>query len=136
MYNVKLWVHVCVLFVFHDCNWYTFGKNVYLGISIIYIYTGWPIKKWKGILPTLCGCTITGMHYNWYQRMRPLLRKMTTKISNFGWFSSLFSRAHFVRQRRGPKCRCEWMPFQLATVVNSIPFNFINGHCNKWVSSV
>ena len=51
-------------------------------------------------------------------------------------FSSLFSRAHFVRQCRGPKFSLfsltytsEWMPFHLATVVNSNLFNLVNAHC-------
>ena len=28
------------------------------------------------------------------------------------------------------------MPFRLATVVNSNPFNFVNAHCYEWDSSV
>ena len=61
---------------------------------------------------------------------------------NFSWekryqdqqflFRSLFSRAQFVRQCRGPSfpfsawTGCEWIQFRLATVVSSDPFNFVN----------
>ena len=48
------------------------------------------------------------------------------------WFSRLFSRALFVRQCRVQNLslfrlnyRREWMPFRLATVVSSNPFNFV-----------
>ena len=46
-------------------------------------------KNWNGILPTICGCN------NWYQCM-------WYQDHQF-WFSSLFPRAHFVRQCQDPK---------------------------------
>ena len=57
------------------------------------------------------------------------------------WFSSLFSRAHFVSNVESPKFPLfslisKWMPFWLATVVSSNPFNFVNADYYEWVSGV
>ena len=59
-------------------------------------YTGWPRKKWDGILPAIGGCN------NWYQCIWVIFSWEKWYQNQPFWFSSLFSRAHFVRQCRGP----------------------------------
>ena len=91
--------------------------------------TGWPRKNGTAYFPQYVDA-ITGISV--WEATSP--EKNDTKISNFGSISSLFSRAHFVRQCWGPKfflfseTRAKEMPFRLAIVVSSKPINLINAH--------
>ena len=62
--------------------------------------TGWPQKKRTGYFPQYVDA-ITGITISVYELTSPWPENNDTKISNFGSVT-LFSRAHFVRQCRGP----------------------------------
>ena len=70
--------------------------SVIIMIIITGSYTGWPIKNRMAYFPqyvdAITGISVWGNFSweKWYQDHK-------------FWFSSLFSRAHFVRQCRGPK---------------------------------
>ena len=83
------WVHAGVQNIIHE-------HALHIQHYIFLFYTGWPRKNGTGYFPQYVDA-ITGIRvwgdFSW---------EKLCQDQQF-WFSSLFSRAHFVRQCRGPK---------------------------------
>ena len=92
-------------------------------------YTGWPNKNGMPYFPwyvdAITGISVWG---NFWEKLYQ---------DNKFWFSYLFSRAHFVRQRRSPKCSLFSLNYPWTNVISAChscehnPFNFVNAHFTR-----